>query len=109
MFYSLQFYIQAAEVWHFVSKKSNSFHFFIISKNAENVSSPQKQKITCKRTKISAKLFPNSSILHGCAQVNLHNCIAIGRKRFDHYFLDMIPLHYFHQDNRCVKQMYGAI
>ena len=52
----------------------------------------KKIKMISQRTKISPKLFPYSSIVHNCAQINLYNCIAFGKKRFRCYILALNPL-----------------
>jgi len=55
-------------------------------------SSREKTKFPSQRTKISAKLFPYSTIFQNCAQVNLYNSIVFGKKRFHRYFLALNPL-----------------
>jgi len=56
------------------------------------VTSRKKIKIISYRTKISTKLFPYSSIIQNCAQINLYNCIVFGKKIFYRYILNLNPL-----------------
>ena len=87
--------IQVVEVLHYVSQKSNRFSLSF-PKKAENALASLHIWLTSrkktKRTKISTKLFPYSSIFYNCAQVNLYNCIVLGKKRFHRYFLAFNPL-----------------
>jgi len=79
----------------------------LFPKKAENaqaflhilLTSRKKIKIISWRTKISARLFPYSSIFHNCAQTNLCNCIVCRKKGFAAIFWPWI--HYFHQDRHC--------
>ena len=103
-FVSLQFYIfwgvQVVEVLHYVSQKSNSFPFFIISQKAENtlaflhilLTSREKNKISFPKDQISAKLFLYSNIFHDCALVNLYTSFVFSKKRFHRYFLALNSL-----------------
>ena len=104
------FYIQVVEVLHYVSQKFNSFPFFSLPfpKKAESFSShfvdfPQKNKNYFLKDKISAKLFPSSSIFHNCAKINLYDCIVFGKKRFHCYVLALNPL--FLQNRYCSDEL----
>jgi len=94
VFFSLQFYIQFVEVLHYVVKNPtvSLYHSLKKLKMPSLFFTFGWLPFKNKRTKISAKLFPYSSIFHNCAQENLHNCAVYGKRRFHRYFLALNPL-----------------
>ena len=100
-FSSLQFYIQVAEVLHYVIQKSNRFPFFIISQKSRKYLSfsshfmdfPWKNKISFPKAQNLCKTLSLLNHLSWLCTRNLYNSIVFGKKRFHRYFLALNPLY----------------